>query len=291
MRKLLLGAALLGLMATTTLAADVTLSNGLAGTSQYSVVIDENAYSWQAYIQAPGQGVENLMYDYIPYLCVGAGSARLGGGVWGDSDASDGIVTSGGVTSGIAWSVTHTLPAGGTVMSSRYTLTNATGGSLPALRFFQYLDEDVYGVSNNILVVSGSIAGGDLQLLTVEPTIRAGVSQSGDATATGWAADEWADLRTALGAGGYDAPPGGFVDTVDMPAIVDPYYGPAYGPADSTTCMEWQIAAGLTSFSFTAALGGLPEAPPPPGAIPEPATLALLGLGGLVALYRRRRAA
>jgi len=288
MKQFLLSAALLGLVSGLGSAAIVTLDNGLAGTSQYSVDIDENAYSTSAWIQAPGQAVDNLMYEYIPYLDIGGASARLGSGVWVDSNPGDGSVTSSGATSGINWSVTHTLPAGGTIMTSRYTLTSPTGALLPAMRFYQYLDEDVYGVWN-ILVVSGSIAGADLDLLTIEPTIGAGVSQAGDASATGWVADEYADLRSLLETGGYDAPAWGYVDTADLPSHVDPTYGPAYGPTDITTAIEWEVPAGLQVYAFEAYLGGLPEVPP---VIPEPATLALLlaGAGALTRVVRRRRA-
>ncbi|MEF8788164.1 MAG: PEP-CTERM sorting domain-containing protein, partial [Planctomycetota bacterium] len=214
-------------------------------------------------------------------------------GSWSDSDPSDGIVTSTGSTQGVNWSVTHTLPSGSEYMTSEYTLSGQDGGNLPEMTFWQYLDEDVYSISNNILVDSGSIADGNLDLLTVHPDIQAGVEQSADDKATGWAADEYSDLRANLLAGGFDGAPGGTVDTADLGTTTDPTYGFAYGPEDITTAIEWEIAGGMQSYSFRTALGGLPEAESPDGVIPEPATTGLLLVGlagaGAVALCRRRK--
>jgi hypothetical protein len=297
MRKTLFAVALLAFIAGTASALDVTLTNNQTGTDEFTVVLNEDAYSYQAYIQAPGQSRENLMYDYYLYIDIGGSVYNLwdGTSAWDDSDASDQSITSSGAVAGINWSVTHTLPDGGDIMTSAYTLTAPTGALLPEMRLFQYLDEDVYSISNNILVPSGSIAGGDLELLTVHPTIRAGVSQAGDSQATGWAADEYYDLGFALDAGGFNAAPGGTVDTTSLPPHTDPYYGPAYGPEDITTAIEWEVGSGLSSFAFEAYLGGLPEAPPPPptGEVPEPTTTALflLGLGGLAGGYYRKRRA
>jgi hypothetical protein len=187
----------------------------------------------------------------------------------------------------------HTLASGSDYMYTQYTLSTATAPLPDDLRFFQYLDEDVYSVSLNILVQSGSIAGGDLELLTVHPDVRAGVAQAADGLATGWIADEYSDLRTLLNGGGVDAAAAGTVDTVDLVPGVDGYYGPMWGPADITTAIEWEIPAGVSSYTFIAGLGGLPEAPPPPPPdgdyIPEPMTLALFGSAIVGLVIRRRR--
>ena len=262
----------------------VSLDNGQTGTDQFSVDIDENAYSTIAIIQAPGEATDNLMYEYIPYLDFGTSASCLNGGSWTDSNASDGSVSSQGTTNGINWSVTNSLFAGDMIMSSVYTLS-VDSGVLPSdLRFFQYLDEDVYSISNNILVVSGSIAGGNLDLLTVHPDIHAGVSQTADDQATGWIADEFSDLRTLLESGGVDAAATGTIDTSSLTPYNDSFYGPSYGPEDITTAIEWEIPQ-VACYSFTAYLGGLPDAPRP---IPEPATMLLLG-SGLIGLAGFRK--
>ena len=135
---------------------------------------------------------------------------------------------------------------------------------------------------------TGSIAGSDLRLLTVEPNSEAGVAQWGDAQATGWAADQYFDLGSALGSP-FDAAATGTIDTGDLTPYVDPKYGPAYGPEDITTAIEWEFFGGQASVSFDAFLGGEPRVQV---IIPEPATLliwSLLGCLGLSYGWRRRR--
>ena len=90
----------LGLFVRAAGAEDVTLDNQLTGTDQFSVVLDEDGYSREAYIQAPGEDVEDLMYEYIPILDLNSVSSYFTGGVWDDNDPSDGSVTSHGVEPG-----------------------------------------------------------------------------------------------------------------------------------------------------------------------------------------------
>jgi hypothetical protein len=206
--------ALMLLPAATASGQVVELTNGLgaADPGYYRVGINEQAYSEAAYINLPVSGLlENINYSYAPFLQVGGavysseqrggsglGLDNWGSGTWVDDDPSDLAITSEGVTGGVSWSVTHSMPAGGSVMTSRWTMD--LGGS--AVRLFVYLDEDVdggvVGFDENILVISGSIADGDLNLLTALPDEKAGVSHWADDQATGWAADAYSDLLDLL---------------------------------------------------------------------------------------------
>jgi len=272
-------------------AVEITLDNGLptSDPNYYNVRLDENAYSDFSQINIPGYGLTDIIYHYNGVLQSGAnvyspnpeGLGNWTGGSWTDSDPSDGSISSQGTLGGINWSVTHSLPTGGNILTSAWTLSAA--GDLPSLRFFQYLDEDVQDYWDDILLVRGSIAGGDLELVTVDPPTRAGISQAGDNQATGWAADVYPELLAAVETVGYNAAATGTIDTGDLPYHIDPYFGPAYGPADVTTAIEWEYQGGAERLTFEAYLGGIPEV----DIIPEPATMALLG-GGLLALLRRR---
>jgi len=248
----------------------ITLDNALPDSdpNHYSIVFDEDANSEEAYILIPGFGKQNIMYDYYPVVHhSGASHYPLESASWTDSDPSDGSITSAGNFGGIPATVTHILPPGEQMVTSRWTLSTTDPNGLPATRFFMYLDEDVepgpYSYTDNVLVVSGSIPTGNLVLLTVHPGPEAGIAQGGDAQATGWAADMYYDLEDDLLYDiTFDAAPGGTIDLADLPPHTDPVYGPAYGPEDITSAIEWEIEPGVMSATFEAYLGGVPVTEP-----------------------------
>ncbi|MHC4718061.1 MAG: CARDB domain-containing protein, partial [Planctomycetota bacterium] len=110
--------------------------------------------------------------------------------------------------------------------------------------FFQYLDSDLLWIDDDVLKVTGSVLGQDLILSTIDPATSAELAQSlggamANAIPSGFAADQYPELRWAIQAGGYDAAQGGTIDTVDLPFSFKPGIGNAYGPEDITTAIEY----------------------------------------------------
>jgi len=245
----------------------LTLSNGIPSSQpgHMSVEIDENALSSTGYFFRSGTGTGTgqieFIYDYYPVFQIGGAvyDTYTMSGTWTDANPADNDITSEGSFGGVNWSVTHRLPPSSSIMTSEWTLTATQQGGLPAIRAFIYLDEDVLGFGDDILKVSGSIATGDLELLTVDQTSHAGVALAADNIATGWAADQYSDLQTDLGSAGFNAAASGSIDTQDLQPHIDPVYGQVYGPEDITVAIEWEFEAGADMVTFRVALGGVPE--------------------------------
>ena len=247
-------------------AETVTLSNGTSQGDEghMSVEFDETSFSDTGNFAKPGGELVPFIFEYYPVLQFGGDvysyyMGTWGAGTWTDNNPGDGEISSEGTVGNVHWTVTHSLPQGATTITSRWTLSASQGGALPPIRAFIYFDEDVGEYYDDILLVSGSIADHNIDLWTVDPTRDVGVALGGDANATGWAADQYDDLRGDLNGATFNAPPGGTVDTADLPAFTHPNYGDAYGPGDITVAIEWEFAGGVQSVTFETYLSGLAQ--------------------------------
>jgi hypothetical protein len=229
----------------------------------------------------------DIIFAYTAYIDVG----NNGGGVTlittttvAAALSGDDEVTSSGSFVGangntINWSAVTSIPASSPIMTTVFTFTAATG-TLGVLRFLEYLDEDVQGTSDDVLFVQGAAASNDLELFTVDNAEVFGVSHGGaytgaqglaGATFAGWAADQFPDLRNAILVLGAMVSPTGVVDTTDLPPIVHPVVGPAFGPDDITSVLAWDVDPAATTATILTTLGGVPE-PPQPGTATPTAT-------------------
>lgn len=241
-----------------------------------------------------------FVFDYFHYVDVGAtGSAvRLNASASsGPTLSADDEVSSGGRFLGeagnpIDWTSRSYLNNGDSRLFNVITFTAVTG-ALGAIDLIAYVDQDVLGVSDDVLFSVGSAANSNLQVFTVDDAEIIGVSQSGsysalqglaNASFKGWAADEYSDLRSAITSGGAAYSPTGVIDLVDLPQVARPNLpdGIAYGPADVTTALAWSVSPGATTATIITVLGGVPDI----SSIPEPTSLASLALFGL--MLRRR---
>ena len=138
---------------------------------------------------------ENLLFDYFSYVDPGnngdgfrlstvttAGPTLidLGAGIGSDAVTSSGSFA--GVNGIIDWTVTSSIPDGGSLLTSVFDFTAAPTTILGELRFYQYLDEDIEAVGDDVFFTRGTAAGGDLELFTVDNTrsmasVMAGLSR------------------------------------------------------------------------------------------------------------------
>ena len=125
------------------------------------------------------------------------------------------------------------------------------GGTLGDFRVVSYLDEDVEGVSDDILYTVGTPGQADFRAFTVDGPRRVGFSHGGfytddgvnqdNATYAGWAADQFADLIGAIGGGTATFSVAGDIDQNDLAPFADPDFGTAFGPNDITTAFAWDV--------------------------------------------------
>lgn len=293
------------LLATSTASA-VVIDNGIAaGTlGHWSVDVLTGGESRSADITASRLAsgdiaTEDVLFDYFSYVDVGGGGFRLSGSA-PVLDVMTGVVSSAGsfVGSGgntILWSVESDIAPGGSIFQNTFTFEAETG-ELGDIRFFQYLDEDIEGVGDDVFFTRGSLAGLDLELFTVDDTEVYGVSHSGaldgsqglaNAMFAGWAGSTFDNMRPAIAGGTQNVAPGGVISGT-LPPLVHPEVGASWGPRDIVSVMAWDVTSSATAATIITTLGGVPDITQiPPGEAPEPGTTALLGLG-LLGLTARR---
>ncbi len=164
----------------------------------------------------------------------------------------DDVVESQGTFAGpnglVSWTATSSFENG---VSRLVTTLDFDSGAttLGDIQVVSYLDEDVEGVSDDILVTTGIPGTEGFRAFTIDSLRRIGFSQGGhyiedginlvNATYTGWAADQYPELQTAVAAGTQTYSIAGDIDLDDLPASADPVFGQQFGPNDVTTAFAW----------------------------------------------------
>jgi hypothetical protein len=138
------------------------------------------------------------------------------------------------------------------------------------LRLINYLDEDVFGISDDILYLTGTPGQPDFRAFTLDGPERIGFAQGGiyepgpglvNATYDGWSADQFNNLQTAIRGGGTQYTVAGNINLANLPSFEDPDLGTVYGPADVTTAFAWSVDPTATTATITSFLDLIPEDP------------------------------
>lgn len=302
-------------------AAALTIDNGIPADTLGSFDIDittggesRNANLTVERLATGDSITTDVLFDYFSYVDIGSGGFRLSGSSPVSSGANS--VSSNGSFFGasnnnINWNVVSSLPAGESIMTNTFTFTAETG-ELGPLSLFQYLDEDLDSVSDDIFFTRGSAASADLELFTVDNDEVYGVSHSGafnesqglvNASFEGFAADRFNTMKPNISAGTQAVSPTGVIN--QLPPTVNPIVGASFGPRDIVSVLTWNADADATTATIVTTLGGVPSAaaitpedpvvvppvappitppvvtPEPPASVPEPGVM--FGLGLLVA--------
>jgi hypothetical protein len=211
---------------------------------------------------------EDVIFEFLNYIDIGpAGSAfELRATTITQQPTlvtPDHVVSRGtfqGANGLVRWQVDSYLLNGEARVYNELTLES--DADFGEMQFINYLDEDVLGVSDDILYLTGTPGQDDFRAYTLDDAERIGFAQGGifnasngliNATYTGFAADEFSNLRFAIQGAGTTYTPAGNINLTNLPAFNDPELGTVYGQADITTAFAWTVSptarnAKITSF-------------------------------------------
>lgn len=220
---------------------------------------------------------EDVIFDFLNYVDVGGNGNAIDLStstitlaptlIAPDLVVSEGTFT--GANGEVSWRVESRMDNGIAKVFNTIILNSAT--PLGDLQVINYLDEDIRGVTDDIMRVSGTPGEEDFRVFTLDGPERVGFSQGGVYAATpgelenasyeGWAADEYRDLANIIEGAGTTYTVAGNIDTTSLPPFVDPELGDAYGPADITTAFAWRVNPNSTSARITSFLELVPRNP------------------------------
>ncbi len=275
--ELLVGVALL-LVSGFAQAQPVTISNGVTGDGAWQVSALEGGDSTEGILDPAGPiGPNNVIFQLSTLVDAGAngGAVALSQTTITSPPAltAPGQVSSSGTFAGangpVNWNSVSSIAPGSLVYQNNVTLSSSA--PFGTLRVICYLDEDVVGSGDDIMVLFGTPGQADFNVLTVDNSDNFGVAHAAgyltanNATYAGWAADEFADLISAISTAGatYSIP--GVIDTSSLPPISDARYPGrmVFGPNDITNAFAFDVTPTATTASIACSLGGLPTGQPP----------------------------
>ncbi len=220
---------------------------------------------------------ENVIFEFLNYIDVGSDGNAIDLSTTTITTpptliAPDVVISEGNFTGAnglVNWRVESRMNNGETRVFNTLTLTSAS--ALGNLQVINYLDEDIRGVSDDILYTTGTPGEADFLAFTLDGPERIGFAQGGiyspepglleNATYQGWAADRFADLRFDITGPGTTYTVAGNIDLTDLPASNDSQLGEVFGPNDVTTAFAWQVNSQATEATITSFLELVPRNP------------------------------
>ena len=225
----------------------------------------------------------DIIFDYFNMVDVGSDGGAV---ILGDTNITtpaaligDDLVASEGNFDGengvVSWRVESRMDDGIPIVFNTITLTS--DDSLGNLRFINYLDEDVFAVSDDLLYQIGIPGEADFRVFTLDDPERVGFSQGGiyepglelvNATYDGFAADQFPELLFDLTGAGTNYAIDGNIDEVSLPPFNDARLGPVHGPRDVTTAFAWTVDPTANSATITVFLELIAQDPTGPTVLP-----------------------
>ncbi|MGQ0592173.1 MAG: hypothetical protein ACT4QB_05855 [Gammaproteobacteria bacterium] len=263
------------------------ISNGIPeGTiGHYRVDVETGGETRTAFITAArfdsnDIATSEVVFDYSSLVDTGVAGQGFSLSLSGSDPVPDpnipNSVTSSGEFPGatqnsILWKALSSIAPGAQTMTTQYTFATEDGSPLGALRFLQYLDEDVQGAGDDVFFSTGSPASGNLELFTFDNRDVYGISHSGalvlgpglqNAAFAGWAADRFNNMRPLITGAGQPVSPDGMI-AANLVPFPHPQLGPVFGGAvgagaDIVSVMAWDADPNATSAVITTSLGGVP---------------------------------
>ncbi|MBS3744810.1 MAG: hypothetical protein KGY48_10705 [Wenzhouxiangellaceae bacterium] len=265
-------------------AGPITIDNGVTGEGAWQVSVDIGGDTDFGELDAVGFEPENLIFEFLTYVDDdddGTFEPLSSTAVSSPPTLTGtGEVTSSGSFAGpngtINWTAVATIPQGETVYEVVITFDSAS--AFGDVRVINYFDQDIFGVSDDVLILLGTPGQADFQMLTLDDTDDVGVGHfadyfpGADATYLGFAADEFSDLRSTITSGSATFSINGDIDTTDLPPYSDPRFpaADAFGPADITGAYGFDLNPTSTQATLAFALGGsISGEPVAPGPDPD----------------------
>lgn len=162
----------------------------------------------------------------------------------------------------VNWRVETWMENGIGRLNNRVILSSAT--PLGNIRFINYLDEDVEGVTDDLMYTTGTPGQSDFRVFTLDGPQRVGFNHGGfysstqgfleNASYLGWAADEFPRLQSVITGTGTQYTLAGNINTTNLVPFVDGELGNVYGLADVTTAFAWDVEATATRSVVTSFL-------------------------------------
>jgi hypothetical protein len=276
--------------------SQVVIDNGIAGDGFWEVTVQDAGNSDSGRLNPAGvtdPEIENVLFNFSTLYDNGKNGAD---GYLSDNTtsaaASTGTneATSSGTFPGpngdINWTAVSTIAPGSPIYQVEFQFSTST--TFGDTRIINYLDEDVFGISDNLGVVLGTDGGADFLLLTVATAEDAGVSQgagyftANNMTYAGWHLTDFGGFPST-----FSIDPG---QVTDLASTTDSRFpsDPVYGPDDIVSAFAFDFDPSATTASVVFTLGGSAdgarpdeEPRPAPPATPVP-VLSPWGLFGLI---------
>ena len=226
-----------------------------------------------------------IVYDYLSYVDVGGlgGAQRLSdstngftsyapilvGGGLGSLDEVESSGSFPGENGTVNWSVFSAIADSSNTMVNTFQFNAKPGTTLGRIRFYQYLDEDVIGSSDDVFFTKGSIPN-NLELFTLDNAEAIGISHSGalstnqglvNSQVVGYAACKYNQMKPAI-VGGSQAISleGELCSDLESSFFVHPVADQVYGPLDIVSVIAWDVDPNASSATIITTLGGVSTA-------------------------------